>query len=97
MAANACGKNQTGIYVAAASNTIWENRAACGKSFILTCIGATNLAPYPCQNIFTIVVEIVDYCPNCRETLNLSEDAFSEIANLDAGVIKIEYFKYIIS
>jgi expansin (peptidoglycan-binding protein) len=39
-----------------------------------------------------VVVKIVDYCPpGCQGTIDLSKEAFSMIANPDAGKIKIEY------
>ena len=47
-------------------------------------------APYPCKN-GNVRVEIIDYCHGCRDTLNLYEDAFFKIVDLEAGRIKIEY------
>lgn len=38
-----------------------------------------------------IYAEIVDYCPNCTSTINLSRYVFSAIADLNAGRIKIKY------
>ncbi|KAG0471852.1 hypothetical protein HPP92_016398 [Vanilla planifolia] len=78
--------------IAAASDAIWDNRAACGRRYRVTCIGATNQVPYPC-NGNSVDVTIVDYCPppGCRATIDLSQEAFSAIANLDAGNIRISY------
>lgn len=52
-----------------------------------------NLAPAPCKSGF-VKVKIVDYCPpGCGGTINLSEDAFSMIADPSAGIIKVDYAK----
>jgi hypothetical protein len=90
--ASACkGYKDDGNSTAATSDEILENRGACGKCYLVRCIGATNLRPHPCKDA-AIVVKIVDYCPpGCRRTINLSEDAFSFIADPNAGRIKIEY------
>lgn len=78
--------------IAAASDAIWGNRAACGKRYRVTCTGATNQGvPQPCKGT-SVVVKIVDYCPpGCRGTIDLSQEAFAVIANPDAGKIKISY------
>lgn len=93
MPASACnGYKDDGNFIAAASDKIWENRGACGKYYVIKCIGATNLAPYPCKR-GNILVQIVDYCPRgCRGTINLSEEAFSDIADPKARRVKIEYY-----
>ena len=92
MAANACGRyaNFAHVYIAAAGKALWKNKAACGRFYDVKCIGATNAAPYPCKN-GNVRVEIIDYCHGCRDTLNLYEDAFFKIVDLEAGRIKIEY------
>jgi len=93
--ASACnGYRDDGIFIAGASDALWKNGAACGKVYLVYCTGATNQAPQPCTSN-DVVVRIVDYCPHgCRGTINLSEDAFSMIANLSAGVIKVDYAEY---
>ncbi|XP_041021940.1 EG45-like domain containing protein [Juglans microcarpa x Juglans regia] len=91
---SACyGRQNLGVMVAGASDAIWRNRAACGKNYRVRCIGGANLAPHPCKS-GNVVVKIVDYCssPGCNGTINLSRDAFSKIADLNAGKVKIEYF-----
>jgi hypothetical protein len=96
-AASACyGYEERGIYIAAASDSMWENGAACGKLYSVACIGATNrVAPPPCKNNFILVL-IVDYCPpGCHGNINLSEDAFFMIADLNAGKIMVNYTEYI--
>ncbi|XVE85577.1 hypothetical protein DITRI_Ditri17bG0101600 [Diplodiscus trichospermus] len=50
--------------IAAASDAIWDNGAACGRKYKVTCIGATNQHPHPCIGKRHVVVKIVDYCPS---------------------------------
>ncbi|XP_042482310.1 EG45-like domain containing protein [Macadamia integrifolia] len=88
---SACYGNQNdGVMIAGASDTIWNNRAACGRSYTVTCTGAANDTPNPCKG-GSITVKIVDYCANCNGDINLSQDAFAKIADLEAGKIKVEY------
>ncbi len=96
MAASACYgyEELPGVLVAAASNAMWNKSEVCGKKFSVICIGATNLAPNPCTSSVVDVI-IVDYCPRCRSTINLSRDAFNSIADPKAGRIKIEYDEYV--
>ncbi|KAG6644203.1 hypothetical protein I3843_08G040400 [Carya illinoinensis] len=86
------GFQNNGVMIAAASDVIWGNRAACGRSYRVRCIGATNQGvPQPCKGT-SVVVKIVDYCPpGCQGTIDLSQEAFSAIANPAAGKIRIEY------
>jgi hypothetical protein len=92
MPASACnGLADDGNLIAAASDSMWQNRSACGRYYLVQCIGATNLAPQPCKHA-VVKVKIVDYCPpGCRGTINLSKDAFSIIADPRAGTIKVNY------
>ncbi|PON56022.1 Expansin [Parasponia andersonii] len=90
---SACyGYQNNGVNIAAASNVFWKNGAACGKRYKITCLGPTNQGvPHPCTGK-TVVVKIVDYCPpGCAGTIDLSKEAFSTIANTDAGKINIQY------
>ncbi|KAK8954624.1 EG45-like domain containing protein [Platanthera zijinensis] len=86
------GYEDKGTMIAAASDEIWDNRAACGRQYTVTCTGATNQGGYPC-NGNSVVVTIVDYCPppGCQATMDLSQEAFAAIANTDAGKILISY------
>ncbi|KAK9932004.1 hypothetical protein M0R45_019255 [Rubus argutus] len=86
------GYENDGVMIAAASNAIWDNRAACGRRYRVKCTGATNQGvPKPCKGN-SVVVKIVDFCPpGCRGTIDLSREAFAAIANPDAGKIKIEF------
>ncbi|XP_062163330.1 EG45-like domain containing protein isoform X2 [Alnus glutinosa] len=87
------GYQNNGVMIAAASDAIWGHRAACGRRYSVRCIGATNKGPPPCHGT-SVVVKIVDYCPTrCHGTIDLSQAAFSAIANTDAGKIKIEYIQ----
>ncbi|KAH7845922.1 hypothetical protein Vadar_007541 [Vaccinium darrowii] len=56
------------------------------------CTGPTNPGvPQPCTGQ-SVVVKVVDYCPpGCAATIDLSQEAFSVIANRDAGKINIEF------
>ncbi|XAR51221.1 hypothetical protein NMG60_11005783 [Bertholletia excelsa] len=90
---SACyGYQNEGVMIAAASDAIWGNKAACGRRYRVRCIGATNQGvPQPCRGQ-SVVVMIVDYCPpGCRGTIDLSQEAFSQIADPNAGKIRIEY------
>ncbi|PIA46115.1 hypothetical protein AQUCO_01600409v1 [Aquilegia coerulea] len=86
------GYQNDGVMIAAASDVIWNNRAACGRMYRVRCIGATNQGvPQPCRGN-GVTVKIVDYCPpGCAGTIDLSQEAFAIIANPDAGKIMIEY------
>ncbi|KAK6136453.1 hypothetical protein DH2020_029809 [Rehmannia glutinosa] len=86
------GYKNDGVMIAAASDTIWDNKAACGRTYKVKCTGATNKGvPNPCTGQ-SVVVRVVDYCPpGCRGTIDLSQEAFAVIANTDAGKIKIQF------
>ncbi|XP_028775414.1 EG45-like domain containing protein [Neltuma alba] len=89
---SACYGNQDeGTMIAAASDPIYNNGAACGKMYKVTCTSSTNSVP-ACKG-GSVTVKIVDRCPSpgCRATLDLSQEAFSTIANTDAGIINIDY------
>lgn len=90
--ASACdGYQNDGVMIAAASDAFWNNNGACGSYYKVTCTGATNQGdPHPCTGQ-SVIVRIVDYCPNCRGTIDLSQEAFSIIANTDAGKITVEF------
>ncbi|KAJ6958102.1 EG45-like domain containing protein [Populus alba x Populus x berolinensis] len=48
--------------------------------------------PQPCKG-GSVTVKIVDRCPSpgCQATIDLSQEAFSQIADLNAGKINIDY------
>lgn len=78
--------------VAAANPALFNNRAACGARYTVQCTGPTNQGvPQPCRN-GPITVTIVDLCPGCAaDQIDLSEQAFNQIADPAAGRIRIEY------
>ncbi|KAL7138012.1 hypothetical protein ABFS83_10G134100 [Erythranthe nasuta] len=87
---SACyGSKDSGVYIAGASDPLWANGGICGNLFNVTCTGPTN----PCTGQ-GVVVTIVDHCPGCGGTLDLSKEAFAAIANPVTGIIKIEYQKF---
>nr|CAB3471253.1 unnamed protein product [Digitaria exilis] len=60
----------------------------------VTCTGAANAAvANPCNAGARVTVTVVDLCPSpgCTVTFDLSQQAFSTIASLDAGEILIDY------
>ncbi|GMH13793.1 hypothetical protein Nepgr_015634 [Nepenthes gracilis] len=88
---SACyGYTDEGTMIAAASPAIYNNGAACGRMYQVTCTGAANGGGYPCTGA-SVTVKVVDLCPGCQGAFDLSQQAFAAIANLDAGVIQIEY------
>lgn len=92
LTASACyGNTQEGVMIAAAGDAIWNNGAACGKFFTVKCTGPRNPVPHPCTGA-SVTVKIVDHCPGCPSSLDLSKEAFTKIANPVAGVINIDYF-----
>ncbi|KAL8209603.1 hypothetical protein R6Q57_006335 [Mikania cordata] len=83
--------------IAAANQDLWDDGAACGKYFEVTCTGGTNEGtPHPCTANPTVTVMITDFCPppGCKGDLDLSHEAFSAIADPDAGGITISYRDY---
>ncbi|CAL0304949.1 unnamed protein product [Lupinus luteus] len=91
---SACyGYVDQGTMIGAASDTIWNNGGACGQMYKITCTGATNQGvPQPCKG-GSVTVKIVDRCPSpgCQGTIDLSQEAFSAIADINAGKIQIDY------
>ncbi|KAI8018007.1 EG45-like domain containing protein [Camellia lanceoleosa] len=48
---SACyGYQDQGVMIAAASDALWNNGAACGKMYSVSCTGATNQGPQPCKS-----------------------------------------------
>ncbi|XP_043708660.1 EG45-like domain containing protein [Telopea speciosissima] len=91
---SACyGYEDEGTMIAAASDVVWNNGAACGTYYTVTCTGPTNQGVLqPCYGN-SVTVKIVDYCPSgCQGTIDLSQEAFATIADLNAGKIYIDYY-----
>ncbi len=71
------------LMVAAMNNAQWENSAVCGM-----CVEVTG----PKGPAHKIVVRIVDRCPECQSgDLDLSQEAFTQIADLAAGRVQISW------
>ncbi|KAK8499767.1 hypothetical protein V6N13_038837 [Hibiscus sabdariffa] len=91
---SACfGSTPQGNMIAAASDSLWNNGAVCGKTFTVTCTGPRNAVPHPCTGK-SVTVKIVDHCPGCPSTIDLSREAFAIIADPVAGIINIDYTQY---
>ncbi|KAK8504008.1 hypothetical protein V6N11_047722 [Hibiscus sabdariffa] len=71
----------------------WKNGKVCGKKFTVKCTGARNAVPHPCTGK-SVTVRMVDRCPGCPSTIDLSKEAFAHIANPVAGIINIDYKEY---
>jgi hypothetical protein len=94
-AASTCYGNEPpashGLF-AAASPDIYQNGAACGTYYNITCTGATSGKADACTGTPTVTVEIIDVCPGCSEPgFDLSETAFTQISYESVGRININY------
>ncbi|CAK9867303.1 unnamed protein product [Sphagnum jensenii] len=77
---------------AAASPDIYQDGAACGTYYTITCTGATSGAANACTGTPTVTVEIIDLCPGCSQPgFDLSETAFTQISYEAIGRININY------
>ena len=77
--------------VAGVSDALWNGGKACGRKYRVSCVRGTNEAPKPCRQ-GSVVVKVVDYCSRgCQGDINLSKDAFSRIADPNAGIVVIQY------
>ena len=73
-------------FIVAANSGLYNGGAACGQTCQVSCYGAG------CTSSQTISVRLVDLCPGCAsDQIDLSQEAFSSIANTDQGVITINY------
>ncbi|KAK4404479.1 EG45-like domain containing protein [Sesamum angolense] len=89
----ACYGFQTqGTLFAAVGPDLYDNGTACGRRYRIRCTGPANQnVPQPCRN-GEVVVTIVDLCIACQpDQFDLSEEAFSRIADPNAARIRIEY------
>ncbi|XVF88059.1 hypothetical protein PTKIN_Ptkin19aG0018700 [Pterospermum kingtungense] len=91
LVASACFNQEgRGTMIGAAGDALWNNGAVCGKKFTVTCTGARNAVPNPCTGK-SVTIMIVDHCPGCPSTIDLSLEAFTTIAKKEAGIINIDY------
>lgn len=89
---SACYGNQdSGPWITGVSHNLWNNRGACGRFYKVTCLGGANEAPHPCKEGRAVTVKVTDLCDSCAGDLNLSQEAFSAIADPKAGKIRIRY------
>ncbi|XP_031483841.1 EG45-like domain containing protein isoform X2 [Nymphaea colorata] len=87
----ACENQDPGTNYAAVGQSMYDNGGICGRQYSVSCTGATNESPNPCRG-GSVIVKVVDLCESCEYGhLDISQEAFSTIADLDAGVIKISY------
>lgn len=78
--------------IVALSDELFNGGSACGQYYQVWCVGGTNEGtPYPCKGSDPVTVKVVDLCPKCKGTIDLSQEAFSSIADTDSGVIQIAY------
>ncbi|CAN1825333.1 EG45-like domain containing protein [Linum perenne] len=76
---------------------VFERKGACGRKFVVTCIGAADPTKRnPCnKKNKSLVIKIIDTCePDAKNpcpTLLLSRKAFSSIANPNAGRAAISF------
>ncbi|KAK8958368.1 EG45-like domain containing protein 2 [Platanthera guangdongensis] len=78
--------------IAAASEAIWDNKAACGRHYRVRCKHTQNDGSSLCKDK-SVIVMITDFCPpgSCHGTIDLSQEAFNMIAHPAAGVVHIEF------
>eukprot|EP01018_Ginkgo_biloba_P035631 Gb_34546 [translate_table: standard] len=89
------GQFPAGNLFAAASNAIWDNKAACGRQYRIRCLSGTNPRDRrPCRGR-SILVKVVDHCAStqCHATFHLSREAFAAITHSKGAKINIEYEK----
>ncbi|KAL0383160.1 UNVERIFIED_CONTAM: EG45-like domain containing protein [Sesamum calycinum] len=86
------GFQNQGTLFAAVGPDLYDNGTACGRRYRIRCTGPANQnVPQPCRN-GEVVVTIVDLCVTCQlDQFDLSEEAFSRIADPNAARIRIEY------
>lgn len=91
LASSCFGFRNQGIMIAADNPAVYDGGKACGRLYKVTCLGGTNNIPNPCKR-GEVTVKIVALCARCgADEISLSRDAFSRIANLKAGRVRVEY------
>ncbi|PWA47986.1 Barwin-like endoglucanase [Artemisia annua] len=80
------GYEDKGNMIAAVNSGLFANKAACGRRYRVTCTG-----PSSCKG-GSVDVTVVDLCPGCAANgFDLSQEAFSAIADTSVGRINIDY------
>ncbi|CAL9081024.1 unnamed protein product, partial [Musa textilis] len=73
---------------AAVSDALWDNGAACGRSYMLRCLSGPNR---PCKDSI-IRVEVVDQCTDpCPANFLLSTAAFTAVSRFNDAKINVEF------
>ncbi|URD87376.1 hypothetical protein MUK42_28138 [Musa troglodytarum] len=77
---------------AAVSDALWDNGAACGRSYMLRCLSGPNR---PCKDSI-IRVEVVDQCTDpCPANFLLSTAAFTAVSRFNDAKINVEFAQYV--
>ncbi|XP_027117807.1 putative EG45-like domain containing protein 1 [Coffea arabica] len=88
---NACYKLPTGIKFVSLSDQYWDGGARCDKRYNVTCIGPRSQgSATPCTGE-SVVVRTIDHCVDCEQSIVLSKEAFTIIADPEAGTIDVEF------
>ncbi|KAK8264247.1 hypothetical protein V6Z12_D12G096900 [Gossypium hirsutum] len=74
-------------------DALWDNGTVCGKMFTMTCTIPRNPIPHQCTGK-SLTIKIVDCCPGCPSTIDLSREAFTIITNPVASIINVDYKQY---
>ncbi|KAJ8464712.1 hypothetical protein OPV22_027264 [Ensete ventricosum] len=73
---------------AAVSDGLWDNGAACGRSYMLRCLSGPNR---PCKDSI-IRVAVVDQCTDpCPASFLLSTAAFTAVSRFNDAKINVEF------
>lgn len=82
----------------AAGESVWDNGASCGRRYLVRCISA--VVPGTCIRGQTIQITIVDRAQTSISrpsrngaTIVLSNTAFSQIANISASFVNLEFLQ----
>ncbi|PPD88377.1 hypothetical protein GOBAR_DD14688 [Gossypium barbadense] len=82
-----------GKMIVTVGDALWDNGTVCGKMFTMTCTIPRNPIPHQCTGK-SLTIKIVDYCPGCPSTIDLSREAFTIITNPVASIINVDYKQY---
>ncbi|KAJ0524837.1 putative rlpA-like protein, double-psi beta-barrel [Helianthus annuus] len=86
------GPKDQGVMVARAHGSLFAYGKACGWKYRVRCTSGKNKAiPNACTGN-TVDVTIVDRCETCgADVLELSQEAFAQIARPELGKVDVEY------
>ncbi|KAL0926764.1 hypothetical protein M5K25_003014 [Dendrobium thyrsiflorum] len=90
---SACyGNSDNGTNIISVSDSLWDNRNACGRKYGVWCTTASEAMFQNCSGDNGYEVTVVDYCGHCNDfTMLLSQEVFSALTNTENGVIQILY------